>query len=473
MPARALPARWSIAALALVTTLLSACGGGGGGGGGGGNGTSGTCGETARKQWVLSTAREWYLFPETLPATVNPGDYATAEDLLDALTANARALGKDRHFSYLTTKAAESALLGEGQFNGYGFRTRTDPVNRPMLLDVFAASPAADAGLQRGDEIIAVDQGSGFVPVSQSLAGGGSINDLLGPADVGVTRGLRLLRNGSSFDVSMTKRTVTIDPVPDDFGVKVLPLAGTSGVGYVHLRTYISTADAQLRDAFAQMRTAGIQYYIIDLRYNGGGLVSVAQLLNDLLGDARSTSDVQFHVTYNANKSGRNSTVTFQPRPQSVQPVRIAFLTTDGTASASEININTLKPYVETAIVGDDTYGKPVGQEAFDLASSCQDRLRLITFKTTNSLHQGDYYSGIASSMNFACAATDTLTQSMSSTADGLTSEALHWLGTGACTSVITAVTPSGAAKSGDEARKHFPRSRHPSAAEFWIPGIS
>ncbi|HEX7373692.1 MAG TPA: S41 family peptidase [Steroidobacteraceae bacterium] len=470
MPARALPVRIAVAALALATTLLSACGGGGGGGGGGGSAS--VCSETARKQWVLNTTREWYLFPETLPASVNLGDYATAETLLDALTSGARALGKDRFFSYLTTKAAENSLLGEGQFNGYGFRTRTDPVNRPMLVDVFSASPAADAGLQRGDEIVAVDQGSGYVPVSQSLASGGSINDLLGPADVGVKRGLRLLRNGSTFDVSLTKRTVTIDPVPDDFGVKVLPLAGTSGVGYVNLRTYISTADQQLRDAFAQMRTAGIQYYIVDLRYNGGGLVSIAQILNDLLGGARSTSDVQYHVVYSANKSNRNSTVNFQPRPQSVQPVRIAFLTTDGTASASEININTLRPYVETAIVGDDTYGKPVGQEAFDLAASCPDRLRLITFKTTNSQNQGDYYTGLASSMTFACAATDTLGQSMSSTSDGLTSEALHWLGTGACTSVISATTPSGAAKPGGDALKHFPRSRHPSAAEFWIPGI-
>ena len=131
-----------------------------------------------------------------------------------------------------------------------------------------------------------------------------------------------------------------------------------------------------------------------------------------------------------------------------------------------------MKPYIETAIVGDDTYGKPVGQEAFDLSSSCPDRLRLISFKTTNSQNQGDYYTGIASSMNFACAATDTLDQPMGSVTEGLTSEALHWLGTGTCTAVISANTASGAAKTGADALKHFPRSRHPSAAEYWMPGI-
>lgn len=459
-------------ALAACASLLSACGGGGGGDGGGGGGGSGLCGETSRKEWVLAAAREWYLFQDTLPATVNVGDYATAEALLDALTANARAQGKDRFFSYLTTKAAENSLLGEGEFNGFGFRTRTDPVNRPKVVDVFASSPASEAGLLRGDEIVAVNQGSGFVDVSVSLAGGGSINDLLGPADTGVVRGLRLSRNGSTIEVSMTKRTVTIDPVPDDFGVKVLPLAGTSGVGYVHLRSYISTADQQLRDAFAQFRAQNLQYYVVDLRYNGGGLVSIAQIVNDLLGGARSTSDVQFHTEYNPNKSGRNSSTRFQPRAQSVQPVRIAFLTTDGTASASEIDINSMKPWVEVAIVGSDTYGKPVGQEAFDLASSCQDRLRLITFRTTNSLGEGDYYDGLAASMPFACAAQDTLDHPMGETSDSLTSEALHWLGTGACTTTIATAQAGGAAKAAALVQR-YPMSSRPSAAERWLPGIN
>ena len=216
-------------AITTLTTLVAACGGGGGGSGGTGGGTGGgtdsLCGETARKQWVLNVSRDWYLFPELLPATVDIASYATAEELLDALTATARAQGKDRYFSYLTTKSAENSLLGEGQFVGFGFRSRTDAGNRPFILDVFEGSPAADAGLQRGDEAIAVDQGSGFVPVAQSLADGvTSFTDLLGAAEAGVQRGLRLLRNGQAIEVQMTKRTVTIDPVPDSFGTRILPV---------------------------------------------------------------------------------------------------------------------------------------------------------------------------------------------------------------------------------------------------------
>jgi C-terminal peptidase prc len=455
----------SLLALGMLTTLLAACGGGDGGSTGS---EPSACGEAAKKDWVLGVTREWYLFPETLPASVNVASFATAEELLDALTANARAQGRDRFFSYLTTKSAEDSLLGEGQFTGFGFRNRTDSGNRPFILDVFEASPAAEAGLQRGDEVVAVDQGSGFVPVAELLANGDAFADLLGPADAGVRRGLRLLRNGVTFDVQMTKRTVTIDPV---VLVRTLPLPGTTGVGYLHLRSYISTADTQLRDALAQFRAQDVRDFIVDLRYNGGGLVSTAELINNLFGGDRTSQDVQYEVVYSPAKSAQNSTARFQPQSQSTRPVRIAFLTTEGTASASEININSLKPWVEVAIVGSDTYGKPVGQLAFDLANSCQDRLRLVTFKTVNSLGEGDFYDGIASSMQFACAASDTLAAPMNDAGDGLTGAALGWLATGACGSVIGAARAGAQSKTSTDSR--WPMSRQPSAAERWLPGIA
>jgi len=464
-------------AIALATSvllvLLAGCGGGGGGGsgstGGGGGGTS-ACAETVRKQFVLDASREWYLFDTLLPASVDLGGFATAEALLDHLTATARAQGKDRYFSYLTTKSAEILLLGEGQFVGFGFRTRVDPVNRPMILDVYEPSPASEVAMQRGDEIVAIDSGSGYVAVSQLLASGSTITDALGPAQDGVRRGLRLLRTGATRDVSLVKRTVTIDPVPDGFGAQVLPLAGTPRVGYLNLRSYISTADAQLGTAFASFRDRGVRDFIVDLRYNGGGLLSTAEVMNNLLGGARSTAEVQYRTVLNARKASENTTKTFRPTAQSVQPVRVAFLTTGATASASEINVNSMAPWVEVAIVGEDTLGKPVGQYAFDL-SNCEDRLRLVTFKTVNALGEGDYYDGLAGTLKFACAATDTLDQPFGSTSDGLVAAALGWLRTGACPVVMTSL--AGRAKT---AAAHFseryPRPARPSPGQWWLPGI-
>ena len=63
---------------------------------------------------------------------------------------------------------------------------------------------------------------------------------------------------------------------------------GGRRVGYLNLRTFISTADPQLRSAFAQFRAQGVTELIVDFRYNGGGLVSIADLMGDLLGGNRS-----------------------------------------------------------------------------------------------------------------------------------------------------------------------------------------
>ena len=463
-----------VAMLVALLTLASGCGGGAGGGSDTGVGAT-ACSETARKQFVLNVAREWYLFPDLLPATVNLADFATAADLLNHLTATAREQRKDRYFSYLTTRTEENSLLGEGQFNGFGLRTRTDPGPRPFIVEVFEASPASEGGLQRGDEIVAVDMddGKGYVPVSQLLADGSTISDALGPAEVGVRRGLRLLRDGVTRDVPLVKRTVTIDPVSNIYGVEILPLAGTTGVGYVNLRTYISTADQQLRDAFAQFRAQNLDYFIVDLRYNGGGYVSIAELINNLLGGAQRATDVQLRMVFNPQKAAtQNVTRTFQALPESVRPARVAFLTTGGTASASEINVNSTAPWVEVAIVGDDTLGKPVGQDAFDL-SGCEDRLRLVTFKNENALGQGDFYDGLAQTLQFACAAPDTLDKPLGDATEGMTAAAVDWLSTGACGPLIPPTTAARAKTGGLAARDRYPLPRNPSAAQYWLPGIS
>src|ERR1043166_4277330 len=91
-----------------LLALLSGCGGGSGGGGqtaspgptaGGSTGT--TCSLRDRQDWAFAQLREWYLFPETLPASLDPTPYATVSDYIDALTAPARAQGRDRFFTFL------------------------------------------------------------------------------------------------------------------------------------------------------------------------------------------------------------------------------------------------------------------------------------------------------------------------------------------------------------------------------------
>jgi carboxyl-terminal processing protease len=446
--------------------MLAACGGGGGNG----DGTSaGGCSDTREKNFVLDTAREWYLFDDQLPDPIDPGAFATAAELLDALTAEARADGRDRFFSYLTTRQQDDAILQAGQFIGFGLRTRIEG-NRLWLTDVYEDSPAGDGGLARGVEITAIDAGDGFIPVATLLATDPSLEEAFGPATEGTTRGMQfVLPGGTAAEAVFTKRLVEITPLAGG-GPAVLPLPANPAVpvGYLNLRSFISTAEEPLRDAYAAFRAQGIEYFIFDLRYNSGGLVSVAELIGDLNGAARDDADIYLEMRFNERKASGNDVVRrFRPRAESVAPVRIAFITTGLTASASEIVINSLAPWVEVAIVGEDTLGKPVGQSAFDL-SGCDLRLRLISFQFMNAGGQGGYYDGLASTLPFACRAEDDLGRAPGDAAEGSTAEALSWLGSGACTDVLTA----GAGLSKGEADRRVPLLRRPSPAQVYLPGL-
>jgi C-terminal processing protease CtpA/Prc len=452
------------AAAGCASAFIAACGGGGGDGL-----VPVACSPTSQKNFVLNAARDWYLFLELLPPTVDVSAYATAQDLLDALTATARSQNKDRFFSYLTTPAADSSFLLEGQFIGFGFRTRIDGGTRLLVPDVYEGSPAAQGGLGRGSEITHVDSGSGFVPVATILQTDPNLELAFGPATEGVQRGLRFIRaDGQQLQAVITKAIVTIPPVPaNGTAVLSLPNSPNVGVGYLNLRTFISTAETPLRNAFQQFLNQGIQYFVFDLRYNGGGLVSTADLVGDLFGGGLD-GEIFEQMRFNASRASNNTVHRFDELAQSVTPVRIAFITTGGSASASELVVNSMKPWVEVAIVGSDTYGKPVGQSAFDLAG-CDLRLRLVTFKITNALNEGDYFDGLAPTLPFACAASDDLTRNPWDSAEASTAAALSWLETGACGQVMSAplALPLKA-----QAGVRVPLMRRPTPAQDALPGL-
>ena len=460
------PKPFLTAAAAFLAAAIAACGGGSGGSAGNG----GACSATNQKQFVLAAAREWYLFQDLLPQSVNPANYATAGELLDALTATARSQGKDRFFSFLTTPQADNSFFQEGQSIAFGFRTSIQG-NRLFVPDVIEGSPAEAGGLTRGIEITAIDSGSGFVPIATILATDPNLEQAFGPADQGVQRGLRFLRlNGQQVEVTLTKQLITIPPLPTTNGTAILALPSNPAVevGYVRLRTFITTAETPLRNAYAQFLAQGINNIIVDFRGNGGGLLSVADFIGDLNGRNRTAADVFSRMRFNTSKSSNDSVHRFVFQAQSIAPVRIAFITDAGTASASELVINGMKPWVEIAIVGADTYGKPVGQAAFDMAG-CEVRLRLIAFKVTNAQDEGDYFDGLASTLAFACRATDDLSRIPGDPAEDSTAEALDWLGTGACSQIMSTGVPS-LQLTLPPARQ--PMSRSPTPAQAWLPGL-
>ena len=447
-----------------ATLLLAACGGKGIDTSSAGTTTGTTtttvdCSQARLKQAVLDTARQWYLFPESLPASIDANAYASVGAFLDALTAQARAEGKDRFFSGTTSIATENLLL-QGTTAGFGFTLleRSAPVG-VAVAQVFAGSPAGDAGFARGDALLAIGTSEATLqPIEQVLASGGGLEEAIGPSTAGVVRALRWRTlAGVVRAATLTKRSFDLDAVPAA-NLRVLTLADGSKVGHLTFRSFVSdpvTGNAQLanlqalRDAFARFRTEGVRDVIIDLRYNGGGLVSIAQLLLDLLAGDRA-GQVAFETRYNAQQSARNELTRLAAQSQGIATLRVAFVVTDRTASASELVINSMLPYARTAIIGSRTFGKPVGQLAFDV-SACDFRLRLVAFKSVNRDGAGDYFQGLpygafSAAGGAACAAGDDLTRQPGDPQEGMTAAALGWLGspTGSCPGAAIAATDDG-----------------------------
>ena len=161
--------RKPVASVLSLALILSACGGGGGGSGSvvtppatGGTSTptpttAAGCTLRARQDWAAAQLKEWYLFPETLPAALSPAGYATVSDYIDALTATARAQGRDRYFTYLTSIAEETAYYSSGSSAGFGFRLSYDSAaGRVFVAETFEGTPAFGAGIDRGAEIVAI-----------------------------------------------------------------------------------------------------------------------------------------------------------------------------------------------------------------------------------------------------------------------------------------------------------------------------
>ena len=275
--------------------------------------------------------------------------------------------------------------------------------------------------------------------------------------------------------VSVIKSEYELDPISDRYGVKVIDNGGTP-VGYINLRTFIvEDAGTQLRAAIDGFRQQGISEVILDFRYNGGGLVSVAETVGDLL--AADKVGQEFSRTiFRDSLSNNNATKLFERRPQAIAAAKIALIGTAATASASELVGNAFIPYLgnNTALIGSNTYGKPVGQIARD-KTECDDRLRVIAFRTVNAAGGGDYYTGLASVYPQTCAATDDVYAPLGAPSEDSTGVALSFLRGAVC----NAIGQGGAATASLDRRVRASQVEYqtimptePSAAQYQIPGL-
>lgn len=486
-------------ALSLVLAVqLAACGGGGssstppptGGGGGGGTPTptptSATCGLSAQQDFADRVLNEWYLFPDLL-ATVNPASFTNLDDYLDARVKPARDAGRDRFFTFATSIAEENALINSGSSAGFGIRLSYDTANRRVfVVEAYETANGFTAGLDRGSEITAIGtDATNLQSVASLFASGGAqaVVNALGPSEPGVARVLRFTQPGGAVvERSITKTNFALDPLSDRYGALVLN-DGAKKVGYINLRTFIiSDAANQLRTAFGQFAAQGVTELILDLRYNGGGLVSVGDTLGDLMGRGR-VGQVWSKEVLRASKSSENSTRLFRTEANAIAPTKVAVITTGSSASASELVANSLIPYLGTnmALVGANSFGKPVGQFGFDLAA-CDLRVRAVAFRTVNANDQGDYYTGLASVVPNTCRAGDDISVPLGDPREASIAAALDFLGGRSCspiTSTSRTASAAGGATQSDSAvggadlpQREPLQPRRPRPAQHELPGL-
>jgi C-terminal peptidase prc len=370
------------------------------------------CTTLGKNMFVRDVMTDLYFWYREVP-TLNPARYDSPEAYLEAL----RYMRLDHSYSYITTRESSEAFFSESQFVGFGFGTEI--VNGELrVLQVFSESPAAEAGLARGDRI----QQIGGREVSALIASG-DIDDAFGPSTLGFS--LEIAFRGADQTlrrVTMTKRAVTIPSVST---TKVFDLEGRR-VGYVFFRNFVRPSFDALDKAFATLKEARVDDLVLDLRYNGGGLVDVAQHLVSLIGGLRTEGQVFAESFHNDRYATFNSVTRFETIPNALALPRLVVITTRASASASELVINALRPFIPVVVIGERTYGKPVGQYGIPF---CDKLIAPVAFTLRNADGYGDFFDGFAAD----CPAPDDIDHALGDAEEGSLREALTFVRTGAC----------------------------------------
>lgn len=402
--------------LVIICAVLAACSSSDGGGNAGPAG----CSNIEQIRFVRDAMQQWYLWNDLLPAQILAGNYSSPEELLEHLRTyspdDSAGFPIDR-FSYIGSAAADAAFFGEGQYEGYGFG-RTSNAH---IVQVFAGSPADVAGIERGQQILELDGRT----VAEIEAAEG-LNSALGESPLTF---LMLEQGGGTLTTTIEFDVVTINPIPQ---TRIIPSTDGSGrrVGYIELSTFISTAEPIFEQVFADFINGGVTDIIVDLRYNGGGLVQVSNLLGDYLGGIVPGGDVFSETRFNADRAAANNFFEpFDSLANSLSTSRLVIIATDSTASASELLANSMAPYVDVTIVGDTTFGKPVGQLGIEF---CDKILRPTAFQTFNANGFGDYFEGLP----VDCPARDDLSIAVGADSDPNMEAAMVYLDTGQCPAI-------------------------------------
>lgn len=357
----------------------------------------------AVNQWIENTMRDNYLWYKEIPKKPNtkiePQSFFLS--LLSTKDGKQKSMGR-QYYSYMESSNSTLRAAGSDANLSLGFEYAYYYININKLdkyalkvLYMLPDSPAAKSELKRGEWIFTVNG----EPIS---------DDIVMNLNNGTTKTLGISSDPSSEvtkEVTLRPEIVEDNPV---FFHKVYHRQGRR-IAYLIYNHFTQgkndrdeTYNNALRKVFSDFKKEMPTDFILDLRYNGGGVITSAQLLATMLAPAEALEDVFCKTTYNDKQSSRNYTYKFDTKymQQGVNGAnldlkRLYVITSERTASASEAVINGLKPFLgdNLIIIGEKTEGKNVGSISFE-DKRFEWILHPIVCSICNKNDESDYANG-------------------------------------------------------------------------------
>ena len=359
----------------------------------------------SEKEFVHDLFTTEYLWYDQVASNIDYNNFSTPQSLIEAL----RVDPPDQWSFTLTSQEYEDYVNQKTIGFGFGYT----PDFKIFLVRIDAP---AYGKLFRGDEILEIN---GEAANDSNIAAASQ--------NINVMTTFTVLRDGNEVNVAVTAKEytfkVTLGNIIDNNGVKV---------GYLRYDSFTETSVNEFEQEFTKFKAENISELVIDLRYNGGGSVDTTSALIDNISNTHA-SERQMYLDWNANYKSRNTSYYFEDIEMQdgneLNMVRVIFLVTKNSASASEALVNALVPYLgadNIVTIGDATHGKPVGMSG---KSYGDNFYFLINFFVNNNADNSTDFDGIPAT----CTAEDDLTHLMGDTEETMLKTALHYIDTGTC----------------------------------------
>ncbi len=307
---------------------------------------SNDCSVEAINQWVYRNMNDYYLYADQVP-TVNPASYSDPSDLVRALR-----FEELDPYSGVSDAATRDAFFNQGQSSGFGFNWRYDASRNARVIFVYDDSPFGRAGIKRGDTIVSIE-GELWNEMSRER-----FFELVGTADNPRTTNWTFIDGitETTKDVLLTFDEFTVNTV---LFVDAFTNPDFSGkIGYLVFNDFLRTSEAELDNAIQRLIDLEVTELILDLRYNPGGFTFIARRLASQIAGPLLDGNTLVRYEHNSKYSNLNFQRNFESATPTLALDRVIVLTTNATASSSELLINSLRPYMEVITIGGTTTGK-------------------------------------------------------------------------------------------------------------------